>query len=121
MTFYNRQIQMLNNRLYSREDLTERIIGAKQFIDRHYAKDIDLNTISRKACLSKYYFIRLFKKFYGQTPHQYLAEVRISKAKKLIQKGMSVRSACFEVGYNSVTSFSSLFKKITGSPPSRID
>lgn len=121
MTFYNQQIEELTDVLYPREDLTERIISARQFIERYYAKNIDLDTICREACISKYHFIRLFKKYYGQTPHQYLAEVRVKKAKKLIRGGMTVRGACFAVGYESVTSFSSLFKKMTGSAPSRFD
>lgn len=121
MTFYSQQIQKLNKKLYPREDLTERIIGAKQFIDRHYAENIDLDDVCKEACISKYHFIRLFKKYYGRTPHQYLTEVRVEKAKELIQGGMIVRGACFSVGYDSVTSFSTLFKKLTGSAPSKID
>lgn len=121
MTFYSRKIEKLNNELYPRKDLTERITGAKKFIDRHYAKNLDLDTVCKEACVSKYHFIRLFKRYYGRTPHQYLAEVRVEKAKKLIQGGMTVRGACFAVDYESVTSFSSLFKKMTGSAPSRID
>lgn len=121
MTYYHRQIQKLTNELYPREDLTERIIGAKRFIDNNYTKNIDLDVICKEACVSKYHFIRLFKKYYGRTPHQYLTEVRVRKAKELIRAGMTVRGACFAVGYDSVTSFSSLFKKKTGSAPSRID
>lgn len=121
MTFYSQQIEELTNILYPRKDLTERIISAKQFIDHHYAKNIDLEAICKEAYISKYHFIRLFKRYYGRTPHQYLAEVRVKKAKKLIQNGMTVRGACFSVGYNSVTSFSSLFKKMNGTAPSRID
>lgn len=89
-------------------------------MDRHYAEAMDLQTVCGQACLSKYHFIRLFKKLYGRTSHQYLSEIRIAKAKELIQGGMTVRGACFAVGYDSVTSFSSLFKKIAGSPPSRM-
>ena len=121
MTFYNQKIKELTNSLYPREDLTKRIIGAKQFIDSHYAKNLDLDTICKEACISKYHFIRLFKRYYGCTPHQYLTEVRVKKAKKLILNGVTVRGACFSVGYNSVTSFSTLFKKINGTAPSRIE
>jgi AraC-like DNA-binding protein len=120
-TYYRQQIEKLTNELYPREDLVERIIGAKQFIDRHYTDNLDLDVICKKACVSKYHFIRLFKNIYGCTPHQYLIEVRIKKAKELIRSGMTVRGACFAVGYDSVTSFSTLFKRMTGSAPSRID
>lgn len=120
MTFYREQVKKLTNELYPREDLTERIIGAKQFIEKNYA-EIDLDDICKEACISKYHFIRLFKNMYGCTPHQYLIEVRIEKAKELIRGGMTVRGACFSVGYDSVTSFSALFKKMTGSAPSKIN
>lgn len=120
MIFYNQKIKELTDSLYPKGDITERIIAAKQFIDLHYADNLDLNTICREACISKYHFIRLFKRYYGRTPHQYLTEVRVKKAKKLIQNGMTVRGACFSVGYNSVTSFSSLFKKMNGTAPSGI-
>lgn len=121
LTMYSQQIEELTKMLYPREDLTERIIGAKQFIDRHYANNLDLGAICTEAYISKYHFIRLFKRYYGCTPHQYLTEVRVKKAKILIQNGMTVRGACFSVGYNSVTSFSSLFKKMNGTAPSRIE
>lgn len=121
MTWYSKQIRELNEELYPREDLTERIIRAKKFIDRHYAKKIDLDEICKKAYVSKYHFIRLFKRYYGRTPIQYLQEVRVEKAKELIRGGMTVRGACLSVGYDSMTSFSSLFKKMTGSAPSRVD
>ena len=120
MTFYSQQVKRLTDELYPWDDLTKRVTSAKQFIDRNYSKTIDLDAICKEACVSKYHFIRLFKKYYGRTPHQYLTEVRVNKAKELIRAGMTVRGACFSVGYDSVTSFSALFKRITGSAPSRI-
>ncbi|MEX0905339.1 MAG: AraC family transcriptional regulator [Balneolaceae bacterium] len=118
MTFYSRQVRKLKTQLYPRQDLTARIIKAKQFIDSNYSEDIELDSICREAYLSKFHFIRLFKKHYGRTPHQYVTRVRVAKAKKLIGSGMTVRGACLAVGYNSLTSFSTLFKKMTGSSPS---
>lgn len=120
MTIYRRHIKKLRSELYSREDLSKRIIHAKAYIDRHYGDGIDLDVLSSEACLSKYHFIRQFRRFYGRTPHQYVIEVRIARAKELIRSGMSVQRACLAVGYDSVTSFSALFKKMTGSPPSSI-
>ena len=120
MTYYSQQIQRLQEELYPRENLTRRIIRAKQFIDHHYEKQIDLEAISGKAYVSKYHFIRLFKRYYGLTPHQYLTRVRIAKAKELLRDGMTVQRVCFAVGYDSITSFSALFKRMTGTTPSRV-
>lgn len=119
MTYYARRIQALNKTLYRRRCVIERIVRAKRFIDRHYSEGINLDSVCKEAHVSKYYFIRLFKSCYGRTPHQYLMEVRIAKAKELIGRGMTVRGACFAVGYDSMTSFSTLFKKVTGQAPLR--
>jgi AraC-like DNA-binding protein len=120
MTLFSRTIHALQSKLYSRAHTTRRIISAKGFIDRHYAEPLDLEEIARQACFSKYHFIRLFQRHYGRTPYQYLIEVRVAKAKELIRGGMTVRGACFAVGYDSLTSFSARFRQMTGSPPSLV-
>ncbi len=98
--------------------LYRRIVRAKLFIDQHYYQPINLNDIAHEAYFSKYHFIRLFKEAYGQTPHQYLMTQRIEKAKVLLsQEHIPVATICFEVGFESVGSFSSLFKRRTGITP----
>lgn len=96
----------------------KRIVQAKLFIDVHFAEEIDLDNISDEAYFSKFHFIRLFKSMYGKTPHHYLVKVRIEKARLLLEKEMTVTDVCHAVGFNSVTSFSTLFKKSTGMAPS---
>jgi AraC-like DNA-binding protein len=98
--------------------LYKRIVQAKLFMDRNYASDIFLDDILDEACFSKFHFIRLFKKIYGLTPHQYLISVRIEKAQHLLRLNTSVTQTCFEVGFHSVSSFTSLFRKMTGISPS---
>ena len=120
MTFYIRRVKELTDDVYPREDLTKRVIAAKQFIDRHFDEPIDLDALAREACLSKYHFLRVFKRYYGQTPHQYLVDVRVAKAKTLLRGGANVLEACTRVGYQSVTSFSTRFKSVTGSAPSEV-
>ncbi|MDQ2751784.1 MAG: AraC family transcriptional regulator [Bacteroidota bacterium] len=103
---------------YSKVYLYKRIVQAKLFIDTHYADKIDINQISDEAYFSKFHFIRLFKQIYGYTPHQYLTAVRIDNAILLFQKGKPVSDVCFCVGFDSLSSFSGLFKKRTGCLPS---
>jgi AraC-like DNA-binding protein len=98
--------------------LYKRIVQAKLFIDAHYSEDLDLDNISTEACFSKFHFIRLFKSIYGRTPHQCLMKVRIDNAEKLLREGMSTTEACFAVGFESVTSFTALFKRINKTSPS---
>lgn len=103
---------------YPKVYLYRRIVQAKLFIDINYADDIDLNNISDEAYFSKFHFIRLFKQIYGKTPHLYLTSVRLDKAKQLLTKGLTVSEACASVGFESLTSFSGLFKRIVGVSPS---
>ena len=102
---------------YPRQYLYLRAVRAKLFIDAHFASAIDLNKIADEACFSKFHFVRLFKDIYGRTPHQYLTHVRIEKAKEYLDDGQPVAYACFKVGFDSISSFTGLFKRRTGQTP----
>lgn len=103
---------------YPKVYLYKRLVQAKLFIDTHFAENIDLNNIADEAYFSKFHFIRLFKNTYGKTPHNYLTQVRIDIAKKLLIKNFSIMEVCFQVGFVSTTTFSGLFKKSVGLSPS---
>ncbi|WP_341843629.1 AraC family transcriptional regulator [Chitinophaga caseinilytica] len=103
---------------YPKVYLYRRIVQAKLYIDANYAEEIDLDNISDEAYFSKFHFIRLFKSIYGKTPHQYLQATRIDAARQLLRDNKPVAEACFSVGFQSLTSFSGLFKKLTGETPS---
>jgi AraC-like DNA-binding protein len=103
---------------YPKAYLYRRLVNAKLFIDRHYHEQINLDNISGEACFSKYHFIRSFKNIYGKTPHQYLTTIRIEKACELLKKGKTVTDACYEVGFESLSSFTSLFREYCNQPPS---
>jgi AraC-like DNA-binding protein len=98
--------------------LYRRIVQAKSFIDEHYADPINLDDIADEAFFSKFHFLRIFKNTYGKTPHQYLTTIRIENAKLLLQKNIPVTETCFLVGFESLSSFTGLFKKQTGISPS---
>jgi len=103
---------------YPKVYLYRRIVQAKLFIDTNYADRIDLDNIADEAYFSKFHFVRLFKKIYGKTPHQYLTVVRIEKAMQLLRTDIPVTEVCFSVGFDSLSSFSGLFKRIVGLAPS---
>ena len=117
MSFYRDEIARLNKALYPHDDLTKQIIQSKLFIDKHFSENISLDKIASKALVSKFHFIRLFKKYYGRTPNQYLQEVRIENAKMLLRKRKNIDDVCSVIGFTSKTSFISLFKKMTGTTP----
>jgi AraC-like DNA-binding protein len=98
--------------------IDERLSRARKFIDESYQLPLDLSEISKQACLSRYHFLRLFRDTYDTTPHQYLIQKRIEKAKELLRRrSLSVTDVCFEVGFESLGSFSSLFRKCVGDAP----
>jgi len=103
---------------YPKQYLYKRVVQAKLFIDEQFSEKIDLDNIADEAWFSKFHFIRLFKTMYGNTPHQYLIKVRIENAKELLQKGISAADTCFAVGFDSIPSFTALFKKYTKLSPS---
>jgi AraC-like DNA-binding protein len=99
-------------------DLHERLSRARKFIDESYQLPLDLSEISKQACFSPYHFLRLFRDTYDTTPHQYLIHKRIEKAKELLRlRSLTVTDICFEVGFESLGSFSSLFRKCVGDAP----
>src|SRR5437867_915041 len=100
-------------------DIGERLRRARQFIDDSYDQPLDLAAISQQACLSRYHFLRLFRDTFETTPHQYLIQRRIEKAKELLRgRSLTVTDVCFEVGFESLGSFSSLFHRCVGRAPS---
>jgi AraC-like DNA-binding protein len=117
MTFYRDEVSRLSKVLYPHNDLTKQIIQSKHYIDKHFYEDINLDKIAGKALVSKFHFIRIFKRYYGRTPNQYLQEVRIEMAKKILLKGKSIDEVCNAIGFKSKTSFISLFKKMAGLTP----
>ncbi|TFF36770.1 AraC family transcriptional regulator [Mucilaginibacter psychrotolerans] len=104
--------------LYPKMYLYRRVVQAKLFIDTHYHQPLNLDDIADEAYFSKFHFIRLFKSTYGKTPHQYLIAVRITNAQRLLKSGMPVTDACYTIGFDSLSSFSALFKRLVKQSPS---
>ena len=101
------------------QETLERLGRAREFIDHCYDHPLNLEQISEKACFSRYHFLRLFRQAFNKTPHQYLIERRIEKAKELLRTDDELRitDICFEVGFQSLGSFSTLFHKCVGHAP----
>lgn len=92
---------------------------AKDAMDRDWATPMDLDAIAAHAGYSRYHFVRLFRAVYGLTPGQYLSGRRIERAENLLRTAnLSVTEICALVGFTSLGSFSSTFKKQTGLTPS---
>lgn len=118
MTYYASEIQRISESIYSNQQQLSKVIGIKKYIDQHYDSELNLDHLSKTQFVSKYHLLRLFKKYYGQTPKQYTIDKRIKTAKSLLKTGISVSETCFTVGFESPGSFSALFKNKIGKSPS---
>lgn len=99
-------------------DVYTKIVTAKLFIDERFREPIDLDALAGRACLSRYHFHRLFTRIYRVTPHQYLTRKRLEQARRsLAGTHGTVIEICNEVGFESLGSFTTLFKKEIGHPP----
>jgi AraC-like DNA-binding protein len=93
---------------------------AKDFINAAYWQPLNLAEIAARANLSPYHFLRLYKQTFQETPHDYLTRVRVERAKTLLKTSdLSVTAICFEIGFESLGTFSSLFLREVGLPPSQ--
>lgn len=116
-TFYEQEI----DRVYSEMPLSPKqfllIRQSKAFMEKHHSENIELNDLAKAAFMSRFHYVRIFKQMYGVTPRSYLRDMRIKKAKALLKEGHSITDTCFQVGYESLTTFSSVFRKSTGYSP----
>ena len=95
------------------------LLRAKDLIDREYARPLNVAQIASEAYASPAHFTRSFKRAFGQTPHQYLLQRRIERAKELLREtDLPVTDVCLEVGFQSLGSFSRVFRDFVGEPPS---
>jgi AraC-like DNA-binding protein len=117
MNLYQRELDRIRKICYSNEGQIRMVIGTRKFIDHNFDRELNLDLLSDVRFTSKFHLLRLFKKYYGLTPKQYLIAKRIEKSKEYLKNGMSVTKTCFAVGFESPCSFSTLFKSRTGHAP----
>ncbi|GGR85369.1 hypothetical protein GCM10010252_25220 [Streptomyces aureoverticillatus] len=93
---------------------------AKDAMDRDWADPaLDLAAVAAHAGYSRYHFLRAFKEVYGETPGQYLTRRRIERAEDMLRSAdLAVTEICLLVGFTSLGTFSSSFKRQTGLTPS---
>ncbi len=89
-----------------------------KYIHAHYDKKPDVNAVAASVHLSTPAFCRYFKKQTKMTFTDFVNQYRIAQAKTLLLKGVTVSEACYEVGFESLSYFNKLFKKLSGKNPS---
>jgi AraC-like DNA-binding protein len=101
------------------EALLAHLRRARDHADRYYAEPLDLDCLAAAAGVSKWHFLRCFAETYGLTPAAYLTERRIERAQDLLRtSNLTVTEVCMFVGYSSLGSFSTKFRKLVGVSPS---
>lgn len=104
--------------MLTRDALT-RLCRARDRLHETGEDALSIDRIAREAGLTPYHFIRRFNALFGQTPHQYRTTARLEEARRLLlADGASVTDVCMAVGFSSLGSFSALFTRHVGEPPS---
>lgn len=94
------------------------MLRARDAMDRAYAGPLDIPALARVASVSQAHFARTFRATFGETPHRYLQRRRVERAMFLLRESdRSVTDICFEVGFNSLGTFSRTFHEIVGATP----
>ena len=86
-------------------------------MSEHFAEHITLEELCKRSGLSKSTLLRAFTKSKGITPYRYLQTVRISKAKELLEQGVSPVDAAIQTGFSDQSHFSSFFHMFIGFSP----
>ena len=83
-----------------------------------YDEPLRLEDLSAEAALTSWHFLRAFRLAFGETPHDYLTRVRLERARDLLTTtSRPVTEICLDVGFSSLGSFSTLFRRETGLSP----
>lgn len=87
------------------------------YIEEHYMEELSCSDCARLFNMSQSNIARLFKKYLNVSFTEYYNEVRIQKAKELLERGMPIKEAASSTGYNNLNYFYRIFKKKYGMPP----
>lgn len=95
----------------------ERLV--REFVAENLQTPLALPTLAGLAGLSRYHFLRAFRKTFGLPPHQFVVEQRVAQAKRLLQaEELSIGQVAETLGFGSIGQFSTTFRKVVGCTPS---
>ena len=121
LAIFGQHLSALSNQITVRETQAEAppITKARAFIVAHQAEEISLADVARAVNLSEFYFCKMFKKETGLTFVDYLARVRVETLKQLLlNPHKRVSEAAYEAGFQSLSQFNRVFRRIAGEAPS---
>jgi AraC-like DNA-binding protein/ligand-binding sensor protein len=121
LAVFAQHLASLSNQLMVLEEKSEspQITRARVFIGEHQDDDLSLGEVARAVNMSAFYFCKIFKRATGLTFTDYLARVRIEKVKNLLlDPNKRVSEAAFAAGFQSLSQFNRVFRKVAGEAPS---
>ena len=122
LTIFGQHLSLVSNQIAVQQQSVEpaRITRARAFIDTHHADGLSLGDVASAVNTSTFYFCKMFKKATGLNFTEYLSRIRIEKAKNLLlNPNLRVSEIAYEVGFQSLTHFNRVFRKLAGESPSR--
>ncbi len=120
LTIFAQHLSLITNQIAIQQQNSEPpvITRAKQFIADHSTEDLSLGQVAKAVNTSVFYFCKLFKKATGINFTDYLSRVRIEQARNLLlNPNLRVSEIAYEVGFQSLTHFNRVFKKVIGQSP----
>lgn len=104
-------------RFLAHESERDKVVDARNIIHDNLDSPLTIKELSRRVAMNECYLKKGFKALVGKTIHEYTQSLRIAKAKEMLQTGMTVSDVANELGYSSISHFSTAFKKATGTKP----
>ena len=120
LTIFAQHLSSLSNQLMvaAREAEPPMVTRAKVYIAEKHAEEISLREVASAVNTSAFYFCKMFKQATGLTFTDYLARLRVEKVKNLLQNpNKRISEAAFETGFQSLSQFNRVFRKIAGESP----
>jgi len=120
LTIFAQHLSTLSTQLIVKEQEAEppTVSRARLYIDEHQDEEISLNEVAKAVNMSAFYFCKIFKKSTGMTFTDYLSRVRIEKVKNLLlNPHKRISEAAFASGFQSLSQFNRVFRKVTGESP----
>ena len=121
LTIFGQHLSLVSNQIAVQQQNAEppTISRAKEFINSHQAEALSLADVAHAVNTSTFYFCKMFKKTTGINFTDYLSRVRIEKARNLLlNPNLRVSEIAYEVGFQSLTHFNRIFRKLAGQSPS---
>ncbi len=120
LNIFGQHLSMVSNQIVVQQSNNEPIAikRAKEFIQAHHTEDISLGVVAKAVNTSTFYFCKMFKKVTGLNFTDYVSRVRVEKAKNLLlNPNLRISEIAYEVGFQSLTHFNRVFKRVVGQSP----